>query len=147
MRVVLDTNVYISSLINPSGTPSKVWHLVLDGQISGCITNHLWEELKDVLSRPKIRHVLLKNQNSIVVDIIIDSPHSIFSFIPEFQPEKNWIPDDEDDNWVIQCALTAKAAYIISGDRDFADLGGQVEGIPIVTPTEFLQRFADVIPK
>lgn len=97
MKVVLDTNVYISALINPTGTPSKVFRLVLDRHIEGCLTEHLWVELKNVLSRCKIRRVLNQNQNSVVVDMIIDYPYSIFSFVPECQPQKNWIPEDQDD--------------------------------------------------
>jgi predicted nucleic acid-binding protein len=39
----------------------------------------------------------------------------------------------------LACALAAKVDLIVSGDRHLLDLGGEYQGIRIVTPAEALQ--------
>ena len=48
------------------------------------------------------------------------------------------LPEDEDDVMVIECALTADAQYLISGDPHLLHLK-EVRGIKVLTPAEFLQ--------
>lgn len=141
MRVVLDTNVYLSAFINPNGSPGCLVDLLHSDGITACITVHLWNELNRLIAYEKIRKHLLKRHGLGYVDALIEPLKDTLLFIYEEKPLKNWIPNDEDDNWVIQCALTSRADYLISGDRDLIDLGGCVEGILILTPAEFLQKF------
>jgi len=49
------------------------------------------------------------------------------------------VPADPDDEIFIACALSAGAAFIISGDDHLLRLK-QYSTIPIVKPTEFLRR-------
>jgi predicted nucleic acid-binding protein len=46
---------------------------------------------------------------------------------------------DPDDDQVLACALAANAELIVSGDKHLLDLGGQYQGIPIVTPAQAVQ--------
>jgi predicted nucleic acid-binding protein len=48
------------------------------------------------------------------------------------------VKDDPDDDAVVDCAVEARADVMVSGDNHLTALR-QVEGIPVVTPTEFLQ--------
>ena len=47
---------------------------------------------------------------------------------------------DPDDDHVLACALAARADLIDSGDQDLHTLGGNDQGIPIVTPAEGLKQ-------
>lgn len=47
------------------------------------------------------------------------------------------IEDDPDDDRVLECAITGKADYIVSGDRHLLKLGSY-EGIPIMTVRQFM---------
>ncbi len=47
------------------------------------------------------------------------------------------VADDLDDDMVIECAVVAKAAYIVSGDRHLLSIGNY-QGIKIVRAKEFL---------
>ena len=49
---------------------------------------------------------------------------------------------DPDDEMVLECALAAEADFIVSGDKKHLLVLGQYEGIPIVSPAEFLRRLA-----
>lgn len=141
MRVVLDTNVYLSAFINPNGPPGCIIDLMRSGLITACTTAYLWNELNRLIAYEKIRKYLSKQHGIGYVDVLMAPLNEILLFFQKEPPLRNWVPRDEDDNWVIQCALTANAAYIISGDQDLTSLGGSVEGIPIVNPAEFLNIF------
>jgi putative PIN family toxin of toxin-antitoxin system len=49
---------------------------------------------------------------------------------------------DPDDEMILECALAAEADYIVSGDKKHLLALRQFEGIPIVSPAEFLRRLA-----
>ena len=53
MRVVLDTNVIVSALINPYGAPASILGLVLEEKIELCYDTRILIEYRDVLMRPK----------------------------------------------------------------------------------------------
>ena len=55
---------------------------------------------------------------------------------PDF--ELNAVPDDPDDNRVLECAVAGKADFIVSGDRHLLRLGNYEE-IAIVTVRQFLE--------
>lgn len=58
-----------------------------------------------------------------------------FMVYPDFKLHA--VPDDPDDNRVLECAVAGQAGSIISGDRHLMRLGAHA-GIPIVTVREFL---------
>ncbi len=44
---------------------------------------------------------------------------------------------DEDDRWVLESALRAKADVLITGDKDLLDISKKVPQLKIVTPRKF----------
>jgi uncharacterized protein len=62
---------------------------------------------------------------------------------PDF--ELRAVPDDPDDNRVLECAVAGKADVIVSGDRHFLRLGSHA-GIVIVTARQFLESAGLLIP-
>lgn len=53
MKIVLDTNVLVSSLLNPDGSPAGVLKLLLNGRIIMLYDNRILGEYLAVLSREK----------------------------------------------------------------------------------------------
>lgn len=49
---------------------------------------------------------------------------------------------DRDDEMILECALAAGADFIVSGDKKHLLALRQFQGIPIVSPAEFLRRLA-----
>ena len=49
------------------------------------------------------------------------------------------VKDDPDDNRILDCALAARAAIIVSGDAHLLRLSG-FEGIAILTPSNFIRN-------
>ena len=50
------------------------------------------------------------------------------------------VKEDLDDNKIIECAVTSKADYIISGDSHLTKIK-EVLGIKILKPAEFIQDY------
>jgi putative PIN family toxin of toxin-antitoxin system len=136
MRVVLDTNVIISGLLFSGGPPGKVLDLWIDDRILVVLSQELIEECLEVISRPKFkragtpfeRQELLINLFEIGGTVFVNPKHSL-----------DVIKDDPDDNRFLECAVEGRAEYIVSGDDHLLALR-EYQGIPIVSPADFLQR-------
>ena len=134
-KIVLDTNVLVSALINPHGKPAQIINYVFENKIRLFTSPSIMEELERVLSYPKLmkRHGLNSEElKEFICDLL-----SIMSLIEE---EKiiEVIMEDPSDNKYLSCAIDAKVDFIISGDIHLLNLG-EYEGIRIVTPAQFLE--------
>jgi putative PIN family toxin of toxin-antitoxin system len=139
VRIVLDTNLVFSALLWRGTT-----HQLLTG-VRGhpaaqlCSSPALLEELSDVLTRPAATRqlaVIGKSPRDVIADYL-----TLIELV-EPQPLPVPVSRDPDDDQVLACALAAKAALIVSGDRDLLDLGA-FQGIPILTAAQALQRIAE----
>jgi putative PIN family toxin of toxin-antitoxin system len=55
IRVVLDTNIVVSALLQPLGPPAQVLVLALSGSFQLCVSGPVYAEYEEVISRPKFR--------------------------------------------------------------------------------------------
>jgi len=134
-KIVLDTNVLVSALINPHGKPAQIINYVFENKIRLFTSPSIMEELERVLSYPKLmkRHGL----NSEELKEFISDLLSIMSLIEEEKIIEVIMEDPSDDKY-LSCAIDAKVDFIISGDIHLLNLG-EYEGIRIVTPAQFLE--------
>ncbi|MEK7874911.1 MAG: putative toxin-antitoxin system toxin component, PIN family [Pseudomonadota bacterium] len=79
MRVVVDTNVWISGLISPAGSPARVVQAVMDGQIIPVFSKATFAELHSVLVRPKISRFLTRS--SVDVKAFLGNLETIAEFV------------------------------------------------------------------
>jgi putative PIN family toxin of toxin-antitoxin system len=100
-----------------------------------CTSQPLLVELAEVLNRAKFRSVLERRHTSVdeLITAIV-STAEISTPVLVNMPEGS---RDEDDIIVFEGAKASKADYIVSGDDDLLHLGS-FEGIPIVSPSDFL---------
>ena len=54
------------------------------------------------------------------------------------------VPDDPDDDKIVQCALVGGASYIVSGDKHLLALKSY-QAIGILRPADFLSLAAELI--
>lgn len=54
-RVVLDTNIVVSALLQPLGPPAQVFLLAVSGAMALCLTGDVFAEYEEVVRRPKFR--------------------------------------------------------------------------------------------
>jgi putative PIN family toxin of toxin-antitoxin system len=138
-RVVLDTNVLISAIISGKSSPARILDFWKEGVFELVFSEETLQELIDVLSRPKLLRITGINKDQLdtlvsylrLSSIVINCPEDIEIRI-----------EDSDDTKFITCAVQAGEKYIVSGDHHLLDLK-EIEGIAIVTPSEFLRKFLD----
>lgn len=136
MKIVIDTNVFISSFLSPKGNPRKIVDLWKKGEVVLCLSVEILGEYIEVLSRfglenePELKEVLdLFRQHTYCELVVCDD-------------RLNVIEADPDDDKFIECAVVAGAAYIVTGDKHLKELK-QYAGIPVISPAEFMQSLSD----
>lgn len=136
LRVVLDTNQFVSSLLVKHGRPAEVLDAWKQQRYVLLISPDIIKELQSTLSYPRIRrkyHITdnnvkrltdLLHRDAIVLDV-------------DSAAVAGAIPADRSDEIFLACALTGRADVIVSGDRHLLDLGSY-RGMPILTAREFM---------
>jgi len=129
VRVVADTNVYISAL-NFGGTAEEVLALGRAQAIQLFISPSILQEVEGVLLS-KFRWSVARTRHAI---------SAIQGFAQLLQPKEaiHAIKEDEPDNRVLESALEARADVVITGDWHLRQLRA-FRGIPILSPGEFLE--------
>ena len=134
MRIVLDTNVFVSALIAREGPPGRLLSAVRHGDCTLVTSVYQIEELRKVLGRDRLKPYI----RSAEADDLLHGLESVGVVVAEL-PEIDLSPDPK-DNPILATGLAGQADLIISGDkRDMLALR-HVEGIPIVTPREAAAR-------
>lgn len=134
MKVVIDTNVFVSSLFNASGIPRKIIDLWKSGEIILCVSKEILEEYIDVLKRFDF---IEKHELRMLLDIFNKRMHLVFVASTSYLSA---IKGDPADNKFIECAIAANAQYIISGDKHLKNLK-MYANIEILSPAEFLRKY------
>jgi putative PIN family toxin of toxin-antitoxin system len=130
MRLVLDTNVVVSGLLQPKGNPAQVLALVLAGSVQICYDQRVLAEYAEVLARPRfkfdqrrVREVLIK----------IEADGSAVDATAERDLD---LPDPDDEPF-LAVALAGQADYLVTGN--LADYPVERRrGCAVVSPAEFV---------
>ena len=108
MRVVLDTNVLVSACWKPDGLEARVVQLAISGAVTACVSADLLTEYRDVLTRKKLAAVAEKTAALLEglerVALIVEPAIRVGASL------------DDDDNRFLECAETASAEYLITGN-------------------------------
>jgi putative PIN family toxin of toxin-antitoxin system len=129
MRVVADTNVFLSALLF-GGLPGEFLDLALRRKFALVTSKALLDELDEKL-RAKFA---VSDGDARTIRAKLEASAAVVN--PSFS--LNAVPDDPDDNCVLECALAGNADYIVSGDRHLLRLGS-FEGIAILSVRQFLE--------
>ena len=133
-KIILDTNVIVSSLIQKSYPYLIVEHCI-DRNAIICISNAILEEYLEVLGRPKFSKFPDFKTNA---DFLI----ARLSEISEtYEPkDKLDIIEDEQDNRILELAKISEADFIITGNTN--DFTMKTFGkTRILTPKEYWEEY------
>ena len=137
MRVVLDTNILIGAVITKGTPPDRLYQAWMRGEINLITSTAQMAEVAAVLARPRLEKFLGADEAETLVEnigtraLILDKPPSV-----------NLSPDPK-DNPILAAAIAGKADVIVSGDKKHMLALGEVEGIPVVTAREALERLSN----
>jgi putative PIN family toxin of toxin-antitoxin system len=134
LKVVIDTNVFVSALIGKSKTLSRLYEAFLDAKFTPLLSLDMLAELVEVIRRHKFKKYLKledvkRFEELIKTDTILVAVSRTVN-----------ICRDQKDNILLECAACAerKPDFIVSGDDDLLVLKS-FHGIPIIRPKDFLK--------
>lgn len=141
---VVDTSVLVSAFLNPVGFPARVLAAVKKRQFILVTSAPLLEELREVLSRPRLMRV--RNTTLADADAFVQGIANVASQVPV--PGTLQLCRDPDDDVLLETALVGGATHIVSRDEDITrdlDLVEQLEkrGIKAVTVSRFLAEVGE----
>jgi len=132
MRVVIDTNVFVSSFFG--GNPRKVIDLWKEEKITLCLSKDILDEYIEVLERMGL-------QDEDEMEELLSLFRKGFNILFTARTSKiQAIKSDPDDDKFIECALALKAEVIITGGKEIEAVG-EYMGIKIFTPRRFLRSY------
>jgi putative PIN family toxin of toxin-antitoxin system len=130
-KVILDTNIVVSALIQKSYPHYIVFDYVLNELLQLCLSEALLNEYRDVLSRPKFSHISNFVNNA---EIVLNRFTKIASF---FEPVTHLnIIKDKSDNKFLELAEICNADFLVTGNSvDFTIT--QYKQTQILSPRSF----------
>jgi len=131
LKVVFDTNIYISAFVIPGGNAEKAYLRAINRDFelytSIAILTELARKLEDKFGWEKEKIAQLLTYISKTANVLKTTP-----FIN--------VLDDDPDNRILECAVEAKADLLVTGDKHLLKIK-QYEDFKIIKLSDFLLMF------
>ncbi|MEA2575890.1 MAG: uncharacterized protein QOH93_3188 [Chloroflexia bacterium] len=136
IRALLDTNIYISYLLDPYATGTIVQ--IVDAAIAGLyvplLPGELLQEMSEAIERKKSLSLRIKLEDVQRLASLMRRSGGTLAPIGEQIPD---ITRDIKDDYLLAYAAIEQADYLVTGDLDLLVLQ-QVGRVKIITPADFL---------
>lgn len=132
MKVVMDTNVLVSGIINPAGSPGKLIDYVVTGRLMLVVDDRILDEYGDVLRRPELQTYFSRADTEAILDYLehhaerISCSHSV-----------QGLPDPDDAPF-LEVAQAAKVP-LITGNAKHFPLSLR-SGCRVLSPKTFIEE-------
>ena len=130
MKILIDTNILISALFFGK-FPKEFLNEVLVKNFEICINDKILDEYEATIHKKILKKKILD-------EVLYEKFLQDVRFFESVSDLK--ICRDPDDDKFLNCAIDAKAIYIVSGDNDLLTIKN-FEGIEIVTAREFYDKY------
>ncbi|MBI4684097.1 MAG: putative toxin-antitoxin system toxin component, PIN family [Nitrospirae bacterium] len=128
MKVVFDTNIFISAFIFPESQAEKAISRIAEGIDTLLISKPIINEVLSVLSRKFSQNAEAISRAAVYLSELAIIVH----------PQKAvHILKDESDNRILECAISWGADVIVTGDKKMLELDEYL-GIKIISLKEYL---------
>ena len=139
-RVVLDTNTVLSALLLVSGRLVPLRTAWQSGEVTPLLCAQTVEELLRVLAYPKLK-LTPEEREELLADYLpygeVVSPWKSKPKVP--------VCRDERDQVFLDLAAVGAAHWLVTGDRDLLNLGGQVRS-QIIAPATAIELLTSAEP-
>jgi putative PIN family toxin of toxin-antitoxin system len=134
IRVVLDTNILVSALLQPQGLPARTFLITLAGTTAQlCVSGDVYAEYEEVIRRPKFK------RDEVVIESALRAIRQNGFWVKP--TEKVRACTDPDDDIFLECAQAARAHYLVTGNqKDFPVKWADTQ---VVTARQFLDAVAE----
>jgi uncharacterized protein len=134
LRLVFDTNVYVSAFVIPGSRSDLAFRLALRGAFELAVSREILTELRGKLaSKFGLKETELDRVERTILGVAVLVEPGI----------QRGVLEDEPDNRILECAVAAEASAIVTGDRHLLRLK-TYEGIGIMTVAELLYAFPEI---
>jgi putative PIN family toxin of toxin-antitoxin system len=136
LKVVFDTNIFVSALAIPGGQAERAIDLVIDARAKLIVSKNIIHEVLRVLAQKFSKGPEELSRTAVFLSELGEL------VIPR---EKLAVLDDEPDNRILECAVAGRADIIVTGDRAMLNLK-KYQGIRILSLRQFLDEVATPDP-
>ena len=131
MKILIDTNILISGLFF-QGLPKILLNEIDFEKFKVCVNEEIISEYREQIYKKILNPKYTLNEGLF---------EKFFERLQKFERKSDLkICRDPKDDKFINCAIDAKAIYIVSGDNDLLTIKN-FEGIEIVTAREFYNKY------
>lgn len=141
--VLLDTNIWVSAFLNPTGSPAHVVRAWQDGRYQVVVSLPLLDELADVLTRPRLtrRYPI---ESSDVKQFLQALTQRAILVSPTGSLQECRDPDDD---LILETAILGQAQYAVTRDDDIKrdpDLITHLQehGVTVLSVRQFLGKLS-----
>lgn len=132
MRVVLDTNIYVSGLLSAVGPPARIAQAVLERRVVPVMSAASFAELSTVLHRPKLQPAFARA--GVHLENFLTTVRAEAQFLDPV-PTTSPIRDERDRLFLDLMATLPPPQYFVTGDKDFD--ATHYSGVPVISAVEF----------
>ena len=132
MKIILDTNVFISGIFF-SGPPSQILKAWQNSRLQIVLSQEILNEYQRVAESLAAKFPTI----DILPIIELITIHGQLIDTEGFDVS---VCDDPDDNKFMECAIAGNSEIIISGDKHLLKVSGY-QGITVLKPREFVDRY------
>jgi len=135
VRVIVDTNIFVSGLISDTGPPAQIVDAITKGTITPVMSPDTFAELEEVLHRPRLQCYF---QHAEVTP---------FQFLSQLETLIDWVKPkpmhsqiairDKKDRPFILLAASRQPEFIITGDKNFEE--DRYADVPVISASLFVQ--------
>jgi putative PIN family toxin of toxin-antitoxin system len=136
MKIVLDTNVFVSALRSHAGASRRLLRTIFESKVSCVTSTALWMEYEDLIHRPIWGDTTTLAQREILLDALAQHSEWVSLYF-------NWRPNlrDEGDNFLIELAIAANADAVVTHNLKDLKSGELIfPNLRILTPDVFLEQ-------
>jgi hypothetical protein len=134
-KLIIDTNVLISALIQKSYPNLILVNCVFENRFEVCISEEILEEYFEVISRPKFtKYPDFLTKAEFVIS-------QLESNATKYSPQVRFdIIVDSADNRLLELAYESKADFIVTGNTNDFTMS-EFNGTRIISPKEFWEKY------
>lgn len=132
MRVVLDTNVLVSGLLNPYAAPGEIVRITSSGLLELCYDSRIINEYREVLKRPRFGF-----DAELVGAFVDEIEGNGLQVVGE--PLRLRLPDPDDEPF-LEAAIAGRAEYLITGNIKHYPSSSR-QKIRVLGPAAFLEAY------
>jgi putative PIN family toxin of toxin-antitoxin system len=132
MKIVLDTNVFVSGLLTPFGSSGEIVRMISAGILILQYDSRILLEYQEVLYRPKFQF------DKEYIDTLLAYVKQNGQVVSAGPLKKN-LPDPDDEPF-LEVAVAAKAACLITGNKSHYPQHSR-QGIKLLSPSEFIDFY------